>query len=334
MEGWLDRLDASGRWALIKLTTGGLRIGVSARLAKQAVADLADKPVNDIEEVWHGLKPPYTDLFAWLEGRGGVPQSTVTAPFRPVMLAQAIADDDLKLIAPETHAAEWKWDGIRVQAVNEGGVKRLYTRTGDDISHTFPDIVAGLDVEAALDGELLVGHPDAEGFVVRSFSDLQQRLNRKTVTAKLLASHPAYLRVYDCLVDGSEDIRALPFRNRRKRLEALVAGSLSGRMDLSPLLTYANVEELAALRAAPPEAVIEGVMLKRWELGLRARAAEGAVVQVEARPAHGGCGADVCPARPRQALVLLFRLHIRGLARGRGGRGTGAGGQGLFRLHR
>ena len=100
---------------------------------------------------------------------------------------------------------------------------------------------------------------------MRSFSDLQQRLNRKTVTAKLLASHPAFLRVYDCLVDGGEDIRALPFRERRQRLEALVARSLSGRMDLSPLLAYANVEALAALRAAPPEAVIEGVMLKRWD---------------------------------------------------------------------
>ncbi len=265
VEAWLDRLDASGRWALIKLVTGGLRIGVSARLAKQAVADLAGRPVNEIEEVWHGLKPPYRDLFAWAEGRGPMPDTQVTAPFRPVMLAQAIAEEDLKAIAPETYAAEWKWDGIRIQAVSKDGGVRLYTRTGDDISHTFPDIVAGLDVEGALDGELLVGHADTAGFVVRSFSDLQQRLNRKTVTAKLLASHPAYLRVYDCLVDGGEDIRALPFRERRRRLESIVARSLSGRMDLSPLLAYADVDALAALRAAPPEAVIEGVMLKRWD---------------------------------------------------------------------
>ena len=265
VEGWLDQLDASGRWALIKLVTGGLRIGVSARLAKQAVADLAGRPVNAIEELWHGLKPPYGALFAWAEGRGPAPQSSVKAPFRPVMLAQAIAEEDLALITPETYAAEWKWDGIRVQGVREDGVVRLYTRTGDDISHGFPDIVAGLDVEAALDGELLVGHADTDGFIVRSFSDLQQRLNRKTVTAKLLASHPAYLRVYDCLVDGGADIRALPFRTRRRRLEAVVARSLSGRIDLSPLLAFADTEELRSSRAAPPEAVIEGVMLKRWD---------------------------------------------------------------------
>ena len=265
VEAWLDRLDSSGRWALIKLVTGGLRIGVSARLAKQAVADFAGRPVNQIEELWHGLTPPYRDLFAWAEGRGPAPQSTVKAPFRPVMLAQAIAEDDLGAITPDSYAAEWKWDGIRVQAVREDGVVRLYTRTGDDISHTFPDIVSGLDVEAALDGELLVGHADESGFTVRTFSDLQQRLNRKTVTAKLLASHPAYLRVYDVLVDGGEDVRTLPFRVRRQRLEALVARSLSGRMDLSPLLTYADTEELARMRAAPPETVIEGVMLKRWD---------------------------------------------------------------------
>ena len=265
VEDWLDQLDASGRWALIKLVFGGMRIGVSARLAKQAVADIADKPVNDIEEVWHGLSPPYRELFAWLEGRGARPESTVKAPFRPVMLSHAIADDELSGITPEAYAAEWKWDGIRIQAVREDGVVRLYTRTGDDISHTFPDIVGSFDVDAALDGELLVGHREDTGFVVRTFSDLQQRLNRKTVTQKLLASHPAFLRVYDCLVDGGEDIRALPFRERRLRLEAVVARSLAGRMDLSPLLTYANGAELAALRAAPPDPVIEGLMLKRWD---------------------------------------------------------------------
>ncbi len=265
VEAWLDQLDASGRWALIKLVFGGMRIGVSARLAKQAAADLGGKAINEIEEVWHGLSPPYGDLFAWLEGRGPRPQSQVKAPFRPVMLAQALAEEELSGITPETYAAEWKWDGIRVQAVREDDVVRLYTRTGDDISHTFPDIVAGLDVEAALDGELLVGHRTEAGFVVSTFSDLQQRLNRKTVTPKLLASHPAFLRVYDCLVDGGEDIRTLPFRERRKRLEAVVARSLTHRMDLSPLLTYADDAELAALRATPPEPVIEGVMLKRWD---------------------------------------------------------------------
>jgi DNA ligase-1 len=265
VEKWLDSLDSTGRWALIKLVAGGLRIGVSARLAKQALADLGSREINEIEEVWHGLSPPYRDLFAWLEGRGNRPESKALAPFRPVMLSHAIADGELSRITPEAYAAEWKWDGIRVQAVVEKGIKRLYTRNGDDISATFPDLVAALDFEGALDGELLIGGRTDAGFALGSFSDLQQRLNRKSVSAKLMESHPAFVRAYDCLVDGDEDIRAHPFAERRKHLESLVSRSLSHRLDVSPLLTYGNGEELAALRAAPPEPVIEGVMLKRWD---------------------------------------------------------------------
>ena len=263
--GWLDALDATGRWALIKLVTGGLRIGVSSRLTKQALADLGGRPVNEIEELWHGLAPPYADLFAWIAGRGEKPQSKIVAPFRPVMLSHALADNELALITPDLYAAEWKWDGIRVQAVREKDVARLYTRTGDDISGTFPDLVDGLFFEGALDGELLIGTRGDSGFTLGSFSDLQQRLNRKTVSQKLMDSHPAFIRVYDCLVDGEEDLRGLSFRERRARLEALVERSRSDRIDLSPLLSFADGEELMALRRSPPEAVIEGVMLKRWD---------------------------------------------------------------------
>ena len=70
---WLDALDETGRWALLKLVTGGLRIGVSARLAKTAAAALGDKEPNEIEMLWPGLAPPYVELFAWLEGRADKP---------------------------------------------------------------------------------------------------------------------------------------------------------------------------------------------------------------------------------------------------------------------
>ena len=97
---WLDALDETGRWALIKLVTGGLRIGVSARLAKAAVAALADKDVQEIELAWPGLAPPYRELFAWLEGRGDKPASRDPAPFRPPMLAHALDDADLAALDP------------------------------------------------------------------------------------------------------------------------------------------------------------------------------------------------------------------------------------------
>jgi DNA ligase-1 len=76
IEGWLDALDADGRWALLKLMTGGLRVGVSARLAKQACADFGQVEIGQVEEVWHAMAPPYGDLFAWLEGARSSPRPT------------------------------------------------------------------------------------------------------------------------------------------------------------------------------------------------------------------------------------------------------------------
>jgi DNA ligase-1 len=265
IETWLDALDPDGRWALLKLMTGGLRVGVSSRLAKQACADLGGVPVGDIEEVWHAVAPPYGDLFAWLEGRSERPSPDAPGRFRPVMLAQAIDEVvDFAKLDPAAYAAEWKWDGIRVQAVSERGERRLYTRTGDDISATFPDVLEAMDFEGALDGELIVirdGH-------LASFGDLQQRLNRKTVDAKMLTAYPAGIRAYDLLLDGETDLRGLPFAERRKRLEAFVAKVHSPRIDLSPLQPFETWPELARLRAEPPEGdarLAEGLMLKRWD---------------------------------------------------------------------
>ena len=265
IEGWLDALDADGRWALLKLLTGGLRVGVSSRLAKQACADLGDVAISEVEEIWHGLAPPYADLFAWLEGRSEPPSADTPGRFRSVMLAQAIDEAvDFARLDPADHAAEWKWDGIRIQAVSERGERRLYTRTGDDISHTFPDVLEAMTYEGALDGELLVMRDGAVG----AFGDLQQRLNRKSVNAKMLQAFPAGIRAYDLLLDGEEDLRGLPFAERRKRLESFVSAARSPRIDLSPLQPFETWEQLSALRADPPEGdprIAEGLMLKRWD---------------------------------------------------------------------
>src|ERR1700742_633986 len=112
LERWLDALDGDGRWALLKLLSGGLRVGVSARLAKQALAQLGDVPVAEIEELWHGQTPPYEDLFAWLSGHGEKPSADAPARFRPVMLAQALdAPQDFSKLNASDYSAEWKWDG-------------------------------------------------------------------------------------------------------------------------------------------------------------------------------------------------------------------------------
>lgn len=261
IESWLDALDANGRWALIKLVTGGLRVGVSARLAKTAVAQFGDLPVAEVEELWHGLDMPYTELFAWAEGTAAKPEHAALAPFRPVMLAHPIEDKDFDRLAPGDFRAEWKWDGIRVQAVSEGGTRRLYSRTGDDISHAFPDVIEALDFDAALDGELLVG---ADG-VPRPFSDLQKRLNRKTVSKKILADSPAFIRAYDALVLDGEDLRTLPFDDRRARLEAWHAATKPARIDLSEMVPFSTWDELATARETNQAAGVEGLMLKRHD---------------------------------------------------------------------
>ncbi len=263
VEGWLDALDADGRWALMKLVTGGFRIGVSARLARIALAEFGGKDVTEIEELWHGLAPPYETLFAWLEGRADKPAAAALAMFRPVMLAHTLEAKDLAAITPALHAAEWKWDGIRVQAASEGATRRLYSRTGDDIGRAFPDIIEAMNFEGVIDGELLVFDPGTEGFAVQPFSELQKRLNRKTVSPALLKSHPAFVRAYDLLSLEGDDLRALTFAERRARLEALMATRPPPRFDLSPLVSFALVEDLANHRAAPPDAAIEGLMLKR-----------------------------------------------------------------------
>ncbi|TGQ44508.1 cisplatin damage response ATP-dependent DNA ligase [Mesorhizobium sp. M00.F.Ca.ET.216.01.1.1] len=258
----LDSASISARFAIIKLVTGGLRIGVSARLAKQALADLGGVDITEIEELWHGLAPPYTELFAWLEGKAEKPRKTALALFRPVMLSTPVGDGDLEKLDPADYAAEWKWDGIRVQAVCEGGVRRLYSRTGDDVSGAFPDFGEAMNFSATLDGELLVGDPlQATG----TFSDLQQRLNRKSVTPKIQQQYPAFMRCYDVLQIGDEDLRPLCFRERRGRLEAFVKSLDPSRFDLSPLVEFTDWQALEELRRKPLHPVIEGVMLKRWD---------------------------------------------------------------------
>jgi len=270
LAAWLDALDETGRWALLKLVTGALRIGVSARLAKTAVAALGAKEADEIELLWPTLAPPYTELFAWIEGRAEKPVTVHPAPFRPVMLSHAIEQQDLPALDPTHFAAEWKWDGIRVQAAagEQDGkrVARLYSRTGEDISRSFPDLTDAMSFDGAIDGELLIMR---EGRV-QSFNVLQQRLNRKTINDKLLAEFPAHIRAYDLLGENGEDLRDKSFMERRARLEALIAKLDHSRIDVSPLVPFTTWDELTAARADPAKAgagedaeAVEGVMLKR-----------------------------------------------------------------------
>ncbi len=255
---WLDMLDVNGRWALLKIVTGGMRTGVSARLAKLALAEAFGKPVEDIEEVWHGLAMPYTPLFAWLGGDAARPDVKDVPVFRPLMLSHPLEADDLAVLDPGEYQIEWKWDGIRVQLCARAGGTRLYSRSGDDISGTFPEFL-DMPFSATLDGELLVMR-DA---VVAPFQDLQQRLNRKTVTKKMLTDYPAHIRLYDVLELDSEDLRGLPLSERRVRLEAWDHAYKPLRMDISEILRVDTADHLREIWSATRGDSIEGLMLKR-----------------------------------------------------------------------
>ena len=256
--GRLDQMGPNERYAYLKLATGGMRVGVSARLARSAVAHYGGLDVAEIEELWHGLEPPYAELFSWAEG-GLKPVSAALAPFRPVMLSTPVDLEGLQGLSPSDFVAEWKWDGIRVQAVSDHGVRRLYSRTGEDISAAFPDVIDAMDFEGTLDGELLV----RRGSKVAPFGDLQKRLNRKTAPKSLLTSHPAGLRIYDILIDNGEDIRQFGWTDRTIRMKQLISDLSTDRIDISPELPFDTWDDLAALRADPPNQVIEGVMIKK-----------------------------------------------------------------------
>jgi len=262
----LDRLDANGRYALLKLATGAMRIGISARLAKTAFAQAFGVAVEDVEEYWHALQPPYAALFDWAAGGAAPPDARGLPLFRPFMLAHPLEEPEIDL---SNYAAEWKWDGIRVQLVRAAGANgsetRVYSRSGDDISATFPEVVAAFDRPGVLDGELLVrgSHQGGEAGGAASFNALQQRLGRKTVSRKMLAEYPAFVRLYDVLIEGEEDLRALPWEARRDRLEALVPKLDAGCFDLSEVIAANDFSELAAIRERARDDAIEGVMLKR-----------------------------------------------------------------------
>ena len=256
---YLDRLAPGERFALLKMAMGALRAGVSSRLAKTALANAFDLDVEAVEEVWHGIAPPYTPLFDWAAGRAEQPTAADTPVFRSFMLAHPLDDVVVDLA---DYAAEWKWDGIRVQIVHVAGQTKLFSRTGDDVTGSFPDVADAVTVPGVFDGELLV-KGEFQGGEAASFNALQQRLGRKVVSAKMLADYPAFVRLYDILFDGTEDLRALPWSERRQRLEAVMPRLDVTRFDLSVIIDANDFNALNQIRTGARDAAIEGVMLKR-----------------------------------------------------------------------
>lgn len=257
----LDNMSPAQRWALLKLGTRGLRIGMSARSVKLTLAKMKEVDVDVIESLWHGLTPPFLDLFTWIDGKAPMPDMSNIVTFSPVMLAHPIDEGkDLERITPETHIAEWKWDGIRVQISSKEDEIKIFSRKGEDISGSFPDLAKAVDFRGIIDGELLV-RPDGK---IGSFNDLQQRLNKKKPSKTLMEKLPAHVVAYDILDWEGEGLRHLSLKERRKRLIMAFDQNENDIFDVSRTLTFETMDDLRTLRedAAKTGGLIEGLMIK------------------------------------------------------------------------
>ncbi|MDK2763088.1 cisplatin damage response ATP-dependent DNA ligase [Alteromonas sp. 07-89-2] len=295
LANYLTMMTPAQRWALLKLGTRGLRIGVSARSIKQILADYGNKDIKEIETLWHAVTPPYSEMLAWLEGDADKPNVENAVTFHPVMLSHPIEDSDIDAFEENTWQIENKYDGIRVQLAvkSERSVgnkaakkntsqssdddtpdKALFSRTGDDISHSFPDLLETVKGNMVLDGELLVIHNVKEDAYdamasqpnVDTFNALQQRLNKKKPSKALQASAPVGLIVYDALVLDGEDLTEKTLKERRHALNEWFNHNKSERLFLSETLSATSPESLRELHAhVCQNRAVEGLMIKRLD---------------------------------------------------------------------
>lgn len=256
----LNQSSAIERWTLLKLVTGNMRVGVSARFLKQALSKFGKVDIHAIEKVWHALSPPYTELFAWLEGKTQAPNIEDSVYFHPVMLSHPLEEKELTILNTEEFSIERKYDGIRVQVVSVPAGVALYTRSGDDISHSFPDILETVHTPVVLDGELVIKKNEE----ILSFNQLQQRLNRKNPSKKIRLDSPAAIILYDILRADEKDLRHLSFIERRAALEQWYAIHKPANMLLSDILIHeAGLLELKKTVMGEKHVAVEGLMLKR-----------------------------------------------------------------------
>ncbi len=258
----LDKASVTEKWAIIKLITGGLRIGVSKKNAKVSLSRYGSVNIDQIEKIWHGLSPPYKDLFFWLENGGDPPKIDILRTFHPMMLADQISNkNDFCELNPQDFDAEWKWDGIRVQIIITKNETVVFSRNGDDISNSFPELKFCSKKDIILDGELLVGN----NLNPTTFNEIQQRLNRKKVSKISLERYPAFVRLYDILFYDSKDLRNLTFSNRRQKLELWFKKNKQSKLDLSDIIAFKSWQELNKIRKKflKASSIYEGVMLKK-----------------------------------------------------------------------
>lgn len=292
--GYWSELDPRGRFLLNKLLGGGFRVGVSKLLVQRALAEHAQVDTKVMAERLMGYtdakhmptaarfdalrQSTETETDGETGENGRAPRGAQPYPF---FLAHAwdepIASMADALGAPSEWLIEWKYDGIRAQAVKRGGVVHLWSRGEELITEGFPDVVralAGLPDGTVLDGELLVWLQGAPA----SFAMLQKRIMRKAIGAKMLAELPVVFMAYDLLEEGGQDLREQALRRRRVALEALHAGAVNEPAS-SELNAVRPAREAQAWRVSPRVVGADWMALDHLRNTARERGVEGFMVK-------------------------------------------------------
>ena len=259
-----DELDGAGRFLLVKLIGGAFRVGVSKLLVQRALAEhsgLDPKLLAQRLVGWTDARAtPSAVRWRELIAPAGSTLRPAGQPY-PFFLAHALPAPPAEMLGPaDDWIAEWKYDGIRAQAVKRAGQVWLWSRGEELVTERFPEVVARAAAwpdGTVVDGELLVWPAGSE--MPALFLLLQQRIGRKTVGKKLLADAPVVLLAYDLLEQDGVDLRELPQHERRQRLEVFARAHA---LRLSPSLDAPDWPAFAALRGESRTRGVEGLMLK------------------------------------------------------------------------
>jgi DNA ligase-1 len=251
LRAWRE-LGRRERYVWNKLITGSFRVGVSARLVVRALAQVSGLEEGVIAHRLMGAWDPTPEFFDRLVA-ADTRDADVSRPY-PFHLAYPLEDDPAVLGEPAEWMAEWKWDGIRAQLIRRVGRTFLWSRGEELLSGRFPEVeeaAALLPDGTVLDGELLPWSDKGP----LPFAQLQRRIGRKTLGRKVLAEVPVVLVAYDLLEEAGEDLRPLPFEERRRRLARVLERVPSaGRLRLSPALEMGTWAELSEIRRRAREA--------------------------------------------------------------------------------
>ena len=292
---WWRTLPYRECFILNKMLTGELRVGVSELLVTRALAEVLRIDRADVTRRLMGEWRPSAQFWEGLHSTAP-PTSDPAAPY-PFFLASPLEEPAESLGPVSDWLAEWKWDGIRSQLIRREGRCFIWSRGEDLVTERFPEIVsaaARLPNGVVLDGELVAWRDGA----IRPFAELQQRIGRKKLGAAILEKVPVRFLAYDLLEQSHTDIRQLPLRERRERLEAVLREAPDA-FGISPAVSAESWETLAKLREESRTRAVEGLMLKAldspygvgrqrggwWKWKIEPYSFDG--VMLYAQPGHG-----------------------------------------------